>query len=74
MLHRSQRSKILANLRIYELSRASFSHQSMCQRKDANIRDFREKVSDENELQNLSFPLELRVIIKQGNGILSYLS
>lgn len=46
----------------------------MCQRKDVNIRDFREKVRDENELQNLSFPLELRVIIKQGNGILSYLS
>ena len=63
---------MLANLRIYDHSRASFSGQSMWQRKDAKIRDFREKVRDENELQNLSFALELRVIIQQGNETLSY--
>lgn len=63
---------MLANLRIYDHSRASFSRQSMCQRKDTKIRDFREKVMDENDLQNLSFALELRVIIQQGNETLSY--
>ena len=63
---------MLANLRIYDHSRTSFSGQSMCQRKDAKIRDFREKVRDENELQNLSSALELRVIIQQGNETLSY--
>ena len=71
-LHRPKRPKMLANLSIYEHSRVSFSRQSMCQRKKAKIRDFREKVRDENELQNLSFALELRVIIQQGNETLSY--